>query len=42
MAARISGCSLARKTVYGNFVDIAIFSGPGACATKSDTRTGGG
>ncbi len=42
IAARISGCSLALKTVYGNFVDSAIVSGPGACATKSDICTGGG
>ena len=31
-AARISGCSLARKTVNGNFVDSATVSGPGAMA----------
>ncbi len=42
MAARISGCSLARKPLNGNFVDIATVSGPGARPRCSDTRTAGG
>ena len=33
---------MARNTFIGNLVDIAIFSGPGARPTYSDTRTGGG
>ena len=42
IAARISGCRPARKTVNGNLVDIATRSGPGARDTWSDTVTGGG
>jgi hypothetical protein len=33
---------LGPEIVYGNLVDIAIFNGPGAWPTKSDTRIGGG